>query len=94
VLAVLNQMAAELRGENRRVTGLLPFWLISSGMLFGGLAQAAAALVALYLDGLLRLEAGRSAALQLPLAALASLPAALLAAGLVLYALGWRARRI
>ncbi|MBL8134511.1 MAG: hypothetical protein JNL42_21810 [Anaerolineae bacterium] len=33
LLGGANQLAAELRGQNRRVTGWIPFWLIFGGML-------------------------------------------------------------
>ncbi|MBZ0284700.1 MAG: hypothetical protein K8L97_28440 [Anaerolineae bacterium] len=41
-LGVVNQGAAELKGHNRRLTGLSPFWLVAFGIIGGGLALGAA----------------------------------------------------
>ncbi|MCK6577300.1 MAG: hypothetical protein L6Q98_04265 [Anaerolineae bacterium] len=42
LLGIANQAAAELRGQNRRVTGWIPFWLIFGGalLIIAGLAAA------------------------------------------------------
>src|SRR5262249_53395438 len=34
-LGFINQATAELRGQNRRVTGLMPFWLVAFGIVGG-----------------------------------------------------------
>lgn len=44
-LGVINQGAAELKGHNRRLTGLSPFWLVAFGIIGGGLALGAAGVV-------------------------------------------------
>jgi len=44
-LGVINQGAAELKGHNRRLTGLSPFWLVAFGIIGGGLALGAAGAV-------------------------------------------------
>jgi len=44
-LGVINQGAAELKGHNRRLTGLSPFWLVAFGIIGGGLALGAAGIV-------------------------------------------------
>lgn len=49
-LAFINQAAAELRGRNWRVTGLVPFWLVSFGVLGGGLALGLAGVVQTFLE--------------------------------------------
>lgn len=47
-LGIINQTGAEIRGENRRITGLMPFWMIAFGVIFGGLAQFSAGLIQTY----------------------------------------------
>jgi hypothetical protein len=49
-LGVVNQAAAELRGHNRRVTGLTPFWLVAFGILGGGLALGGAGVVQTFME--------------------------------------------
>lgn len=44
-LGVVNQGAAELKGHNRRLTGLSPFWLVAFGIIGGSLALGAAGVV-------------------------------------------------
>jgi len=50
VLGVVNQVTAEMRGQNRRVMGLTPFWLVAFGIVGGGLALGGAGLVQTYLE--------------------------------------------
>lgn len=50
VLGGIAAMAAEGRGENRRITGPLPVWLISTGAIGGGLLLAIAGIVQAYLE--------------------------------------------
>ena len=45
LLGVVNQVAVELRGVNRRVTGLLPFWCVSGGTLGFALATYTAGML-------------------------------------------------
>lgn len=49
-LGVANQAAAELRGHNRRVTGFIPFWLVSFGIVFVALALGAAGVAQAYME--------------------------------------------
>lgn len=49
-LGVINQGTIELRGINRRVTGLIPFWLVAFGVIGGGLALAGAGIVQVYME--------------------------------------------
>lgn len=93
LLGVFNQIAAELRGLNRRVTGLTPFWLVAFGAFVSGAALASAGLVQVYLERLLSIGYLESQALIVPLYSLWVIGLVLLAAGLIIYALGMRARR-
>lgn len=93
LLGVINQAAAELRAENRRVTGLLPFWLVSFGGIGGGLALAGAGLAQVYLErifsvGYLDVQRELAPLYQAWIGGLV-----LMLAGLLVYALGFRARR-
>jgi nitric oxide reductase large subunit len=92
-LGVINQASAEQRGENRRVTGFIPFWLVAFGVIGGGLALAGAGLVQVYLERVLSIGAQETQTLIAPLVAgwMAGYVLALL--GAVTYALGFYARR-
>jgi nitric oxide reductase subunit B len=70
ILGVVNQAAAEMRGDNRRVTGLAPFWLVAFGVIGGGLALAGAGLVQVYLERILSIGYLDTQALLEPLHAL------------------------
>lgn len=48
VLGLLNQAVAELREHNRRITGFIPLWTISSGILGGGFVLALISVVSSY----------------------------------------------
>ncbi len=56
LFGIINQAVAEMRHENRRVTGLIPFWLVGGGVMGSGLALAGAGLVQVYLGGLLNMN--------------------------------------
>jgi nitric oxide reductase subunit B len=93
VLAVINQVGAELRGKNRRVTGLMPFWLVAGGVLGGGLALGAAGIVQVYLERVLSFGYLDTQNLLVPLYALWLLGGLATAGGLLTFALGFWARR-
>ena len=83
-LGVINQIVADLRGENRRVTGLLPYWCLLGGWLVAALFELGYALVLLY-DPVLSpaaLQDFRAFALTIALI------------GAIIFALGIYARRI
>lgn len=93
ILGASNQISAELRGENRRVTGLAPFWLVTFGVLGGALALAGAGLVQVYLERVLSVGYLETQALIAPLYGAAVVAAALLALGIVVYAAAFFIRR-
>jgi len=92
-LGVVNQAAAELRGQNWRVTGLTPFWLVSVGILGGGLALAGAGVVQVYLERLLSIGYLDTQALIVPLYIGWIMGMIALLLGIVLYALGFWSHR-
>lgn len=66
-LGTANQAAAELRGRNWRVTGLIPFWLVAFGIIIGALGLAGAGLAQTYLERRLGLDYLHTQALIAPL---------------------------
>ena len=84
LLALVNQTASELRGDNRRVTGYAPVWLLGFGAALASVCLAGRGLLQVYLDA--------DAALLLPLTALWLLCLLAFAAGMLVYALGYAAR--
>ncbi len=87
LLGMVNQAAAEMRGQNRRVTGLAPFWLVAFGIIGGGLALAGAGLVQVYLERVLSVGYVDTQALVAPLYVLWIGGLALFALGVIVYAL-------
>lgn len=93
VLAGINQITAELRGENRRITGLIPVWLVSAGAIGGGLLLAIAGIVQAYLERAVQLGYLETQALLVPLYVGWVAALILIALGAVSYGLGLAARR-
>jgi nitric oxide reductase subunit B len=97
VVAVLfgmfNQATAEMRGQNRRVTGLVPFWLVTFGLLGSSAALAAAGVVQVYLERLLSVGYLETQTLMIPLYTLWFIGLLLVGFGILAYALGFWARR-
>jgi hypothetical protein len=92
-LAAINQAAAELRGHNRRVTGLIPFWLVTFGALGGGLALAGAGLVQVTLERIPGVSHSETREYVLPLYRFWAAGLASMLLGVVVYALGFYVRR-
>lgn len=92
-MGVINQAGAELRGENRRITGLLPFWLAAGGILLGGFALAGAGLVQVYLERVLSVGYLETQDFIVPLYAGWVAGYVIFALGTLIYALGFYARR-
>lgn len=84
ILGVGNQVVADLRGENRRITGWSAYWLVTFGVIVGGLVQLGAGLVQAYLI-YAGIEAGQAAVLVSPLITLARLWQFAIPLGLIIY---------
>ena len=93
VLGFVNASAAELRGDNRRVTGYVPFWLIAFGVGLATVAQICRGAVELYLREVFALDAASIAGLLLPLTLIWLICLLAAAMGILIYALGFWARR-
>lgn len=92
-LGMANQAAAELRGHNRRVTGFIPFWLVSFGLLIGALALGAAGVAQTYMERRLSVGYLDAQTLLVPLYALWLGGLILAALGVAIYGLTfWRRR--
>ena len=86
LLALGNQAASDLRGDNRRITGYIPFWLCGFGAALATIFHAGRGLLQHYLG------AEATAELLLPLSALWLACLLAFTAGLLVYALGYLAR--
>ena len=92
-LGFVNGCAAELRGDNRRVTGYAPFWLIGFGVGLATVLQICRGAVELYLREVFALDAASIAGLLLPLTVIWLMGLLAAAMGILIYALGFWARR-
>lgn len=93
VLAFVNGGAGELRGDNRRVTGYVPLWLIGFGVGLSTILGACRGIVQIYLRQVTALDAAALRELLLPLTALWIICLLAVGCGILTYALGYRARR-
>lgn len=93
-LGMVNQAVAELRGTNERITGLLPFWLVGAGTLGAGLALLVSGAIQLVLERMLNVGYLDTQTLLAPVYLGWILALGLLALGLAIYGLGFRARRV
>lgn len=91
ILAFVNEAASSLLGGNQRVTGYVPFWLISFGLALSGMAQICRGVVQIYLRKVSGLEP--AADLLLPISIVWIICLAAVAAGCAIYALGFWLRR-
>jgi len=94
VLSLVNQVSAELRGVNRRVTGLMPFWMVSAGVIGGGFVLALTGSAQVYTGVIFGIEAAALESALQPFRLLHALSAFVLACGVAIYALGFWARRL
>jgi nitric oxide reductase subunit B len=94
ILGMMNQSIAEMRGENRRITGLLPFWLILVGTLGSALALLLAGTVQTFLERLMNVGYLDTQNMLAPLYVAWLVGLLMVALGVVVYALGFRARRL
>ncbi len=93
ILGLVNYIATYLRGENRRVTGYMPLWLIGFGvglMLIIGLCTG---VVEIYLNVLIQLDSEIIRVLLIPLDITSIICQLGVTLGVIIYALGYVARR-
>lgn len=93
VLAFVNESASSLRGDNRRVTGFVPLWLIVFGAALASITQAGRGVVWIYLRNIAAVEEPTMAELLLPLTVVWIICLLAVAAGIAVYALGFWLRR-
>lgn len=92
-LGMANQTAAELRGQNHRVTGFIPFWLVSFGLVIIALALGAAGVAQTYMERRLSVGYLDAQTLLVPLYALWLGGLVLAALGVAVYGLTFWLRR-
>ncbi len=93
ILGVINQIGAELHGQNGRITGYAPFWLVAFGVIGAALALAADGLVQAYLLALTPMTPSDIGAQLRVLDALGLLGKLSAACGVGIYALSFWLRR-
>ncbi len=93
VLAFINETATSLRGDNRRVTGYVPLWLIAFGVGSSFIAQLCRGVAQFYLREFGADAPLSEAELLLPITVVWLIGLLVVAAGIVAYALGYFARR-
>jgi len=93
VLGVINQVTAELRGQNGRVTGFTPFWLVAFGVVGGAAALGSAGVVQTYLERITGIGYLETQTLIMPLYALWLVGLLSAALGIGIYALTFWLRR-
>ena len=92
-LAFVNESASSLRGDNRRVTGYAPLWLIAFGAGLATVVQACRGVLQIYLRDAAAVEASVMPELLLPLTVVWIICLFAVAGGTVIYALGFWLRR-
>ena len=92
-LGVVNQGASDLYGQQRRINGLTPFWLVAFGAIIAGLALGSAGIAQMYMERVLSIGYLDVQTLITPLYVLWTLGLLLLAAGIGIYALTFWLRR-
>ena len=93
VLAFVNASASELRGDNRRVTGYVPLWLIGFGVGLSSIVAVCRGVVETYARDVFAAEASSMPALLLPLTQIWIICLLAVGLGIIFYALGFWARR-
>jgi len=94
ILGFINQAVAEMRGQNFRITGLVPFWCVALGLGGASLALFAAGIVQVYLERLMSMGYLETQTALVPLYALWIIGLLIFAPGVAFYALGFRARPV
>lgn len=93
ILSLTNYTATTLRGENRRVTGYMPLWLMAFGTGFGMIVRGCAGVVEVYLRNILLLDTVTVDALLIPLSLVWIICLLIVALGIMIYAIGFWIRR-
>ena len=93
ILSLVNYTASDLRGENRRVTGYMPLWLIGFGNAFVAVILGCIGVVEIYLTRFLSVDYKIIAYLLTPLLILQLILLLTIAIGVLIYALGFWVRR-
>ncbi len=92
-LAFVNECAASLRGDNRRVTGYAPLWLVAFGAGLASIVLVCRGVVQITLRDIAAMEAADLPALLLPLTVVWLVCLSAVAGGCAFYALGYWLRR-
>jgi hypothetical protein len=92
-LSMINYVIPYLHGQNKRVTGYIPLWLVGFGVGLVGIAVLCRAIVAIYLRDLLHLATHRADVLLLPMTIAVIICWFAVVAGVIIYTLGYVARR-
>jgi len=92
-LGLVNYIARDLRGGNRRVTGYIPLWLIGFGVGLAVIIGLCGGVVELYLREFVQLDSVTTIGLLLPLSIAQIVCWLGVTAGGIIYALGYVARR-
>lgn len=93
ILSLVNYQAATLRGENRRVTGYMPLWLITFGHGLALLVQSCMGVVEIYLSRIVGIDPAHVTVLLLPMQLVWMICLLAVAIGIGIYALGYWKRR-
>ena len=93
ICAYVNASASELRGENRRVTGYVPLWLIAFGVGLSSIVQGCAGVLEIYLRKVFDQDQSAITELLQPLTVIWIVCLSAVFVGIVTYALGYWARR-
>ena len=89
VLAFVNEAASTLRGDNRRVTGYVPLWLMAFGVGLAGIMAVCRGVVEIYLRNAAAMTAADITEQLLPLTLIWIICLLAVAAGIATYALGF-----
>ncbi len=93
VLAFVNESASSLRGDNRRVTGYVPLWLITFGVALASIVMACRGVAQITLRDVAAVEASAMPEVLLPLTVVWIICLLAVAAGIVTFGLGFWLRR-
>jgi hypothetical protein len=93
VLAFVNEAASSLRGDNRRVTGYAPLWLIAFGAGLASVTQTCRGVVQIYMREVAVVDPSALVELLLPLTSVWIICLFATALGIVTYGLGFWLRR-